>query len=304
MAIQHRPSGDQKYYDLIRTFRPQGSTTVVWVQDMVTGQLVRMLRWGSEIYLPVYDGMQLGISVHNGSSNYRAYPMYVEARNLWDNGPAQPQECSTNHMWELKPWQTMVMDKLMNPDRPLGRPLIITSTGIGNTIGEATFGTSEFRGQVRLYERLQIGGGFQSQRQTNVGYGARRGSEETFLGGGISKGLEALGGEETFRGSRPESYTQKGPAGIGAGEETYQSHSDTGVSYQRNAQPVIYLRVEYRSDLHPMLDVAWANIPWNWYEPMPFGDFWLDQQWTWRPSRPTAPEIPVIRPHRPEGYRR
>lgn len=303
MAIYHQPSGDQKFYDLIRSFRPQGSTTVVWVQDMTTGQLIRMLRWGNEIYLPVYDGMRIGIGVYNGGPTWRAYPSFIEARNMWDNGQSQPEDCDTNHMWELKPWQSMVMDKLMNPDRPVGRPFIIHSVGSGLTIGEATFGTTEFRGQIRLYERLQIGGGYQPQRPANSGYGTRGVTR-----GGVSKGLESfeptLGGDMT-RGFHPESFslggdlTPKGPAGIGAGAETHQNHTDTGMSYQRNAQPVISLRVEYREDLQPMLNMAWNNIPWNWYEPMPYGESWWDQDWTWRPARPTAPEIPVIRPHRP-----
>ena len=76
MAVLHFPSGDQRFYDLIRHFRPVGSTTTVWAQDMATDQLVRMLRWGDEIYLPVYDGMKLGIGLYNGDSLYRAYPAY------------------------------------------------------------------------------------------------------------------------------------------------------------------------------------------------------------------------------------
>ena len=30
MAVLHFPSGDQRFYDLIRHFRPVGSTTTVW----------------------------------------------------------------------------------------------------------------------------------------------------------------------------------------------------------------------------------------------------------------------------------
>lgn len=301
MAIYHHPSGDQKFYDLIRSFRPQNSSTVVWVQDMATNQLVRMLRWGNDIYLPVYDGMQIGLGVYNGGPNWRAYPAYIEARNMWDNGPAQPEDCDTDHMWELKPWQSMVMDKLMNPERQVGRPFIIQSVGKGLTIGEATFGSSEFRGQIRLYERLQYGGGHQAQRPTNAGSGTRGMTKDDFESFGPTRGSPSQSFQpESF--SLGDNLTPKGPAGIGAGAEEYQSHVDTGMSYQRNAQPVIYLRVEYREDLHPMLNSAW-NFDWSWYEPVPHVSDWWDAPWSWRPFRPTAPEIPVVRPHRPDRYK-
>lgn len=303
MAIVYRPQGDLKSYDLIRSFRPAGSQTVVWAQDMSTGRLLRLLRWGNEIYLPVRDGMSLGIGVFNGSDNYRAYPMYIEGRNMWDRGHAQPEFCSVDHMWELRPGERQVFDKLMNPDRQAGRPLIVTASGFGSTIGEATFHTDEFRGQLRVYERLPLGGGFQQERKTNQGQGLKgvMGDEPPYRDEwrGATRGLESntRGGSSTYGAKGIGS--DRGRAGIGAGHETHQGHDETGVVYQQTAQPVVFFRVEYQDDLQPMLDVAWGRDIWSWYEPLPMGNrWWDDQSWSWRQSRPTAPEVPVT-PHRP-----
>lgn len=293
MAIQHQPNGKRDSYDLIRHFRPVGSQTVVWAQDMERGTLIRLLRWGSEIYLPVYDGMKLGIGIFNGSDVWRAYPAYVEALNIWDGGQSQPEDCDTDHMWELKPWMTQVLDKLMNPDAQVGRPLIITRAGSGMTIGEASFGTDEFRGQIRVYERLQQGGGYQFDRPTNEGGEPLGGMTfESYQYG--AKGMGNLRGMGELSGLRG------GRAGIGAGAEEYQSHQDTGVRYQRNAQPVVFLRVEYRSDLQPMLNTAWGN-DWNWTEGFPTFHHWWEQPWDWH--KPTAGQVPVTKPHRPNNWR-
>lgn len=300
MAIQRQTTGNRKHFDMIRSFQPAGSSTVVWVQDQATRQLVRILRWGNDLYLPVYDGMQIGIGVYNGSGSYRAYPTYIEARNLWDNGQSQPELCDTDHMWEVYPYSSMVMDKLMNPDRQEGRPLIVTASGFGRTVGEATFGTDAYRGQIRVYERLQFGGGYQRQRQENQGY-----ADHDVL----ESGPQTMGFDPgTLRGAhaQPKGLRETGRAGIGAGAAKHQGHHDTGAGYQSNAQPVIRLYVEYRHDLQPMLNAAWQNTPkWSWFEPIPTGNQWWNDPWHWRNfTRPTAPEIPVT-PHRPnEPYRR
>lgn len=251
-----------------------------------------MLRWGNEIYLPVYNGMQFGIGIYNGARTYTAYPVYIEAKNIWDGGPAQPENCTTDHMWEVQPGQSMVMDKLVNPNAQRGRPLIITEAGFGHTVGEATFGTNEFRGQIRVYQRNRIGGGLQNYRPTNQGTGALS------LSGGVQESF-TMGGELGNLAPQPKDRDiENGRAGIGAGAETHQAHHETYMSYQRRAEPVIFLRVEYRSDLLPLLRIAW-NFDWQWYEDYPVQTQWWTLPWSWGPT--TAPEIPVTPsgPHRP-----
>lgn len=296
MAIQHTPSGDPKFFDLIRFFRPSGSRTIAWAQDMDRNAILRLLRWGDEIYLPVYDGLRLGIGICNGSDIMRAYPIYIEAVNLWQGGQPQPEDCDTDHMWELMPGQTQVIDKMMNPHAQEGRPLIITETGFGNTVGEAVLGTSAYRGQIRVYERLsKYSGDFQSYRRTNEGSG----SHDVYLGGSEWRGGPTRGmGPMTTKGGHLEmnDVTRGGRAGIGLGASEHQSHHETGVSYQRNAQPVVYLRVEYRSDLQPMLSAAWGS-KWDWFEPFPRTSFWWDDPWDWH--LPTFPQVPEVKPHRP-----
>lgn len=300
MAILNQPTGDRSSYTFIRSFRPSGSTTVVWAQEMRSQRMYHFLRWGGDIYLPVGDGDHIGIGVYNGGPTWRAYPAYIEAKNLWEGGPSQPEDCSTDHMWELQPWQRMVMDALMNPGAQKGRPLVVVESGTGFGIGEATFGTEAYRGQIRLYERLMHGGGHQYERPTNVGVG-----EPEFLGGmrGVVKGggPESFGGPTRSRGAGPATRGSKGPAAIGAGAEEYRGHYETGVTYQRNAQPVVFLKVEYRSDLQRMLNQAWGTR-WDWFWQIPVAPNWWDEPWTWQPGypEPTAPQVPVA-PHRPRN---
>lgn len=290
MAIRHIPTGDVKHYDLIRFFRPSGSRTLVWALDVTRDRLLRILRWGNELYLPVYDGMKLGIGIYNGNSDWRAYPGYFEALNMWDGGQPQPEDCDTDHMWELAPGLSQVFDAFMNPNAQVGRPFIITATGFGNTIGEATFGTTAFHGQVRIYERLaKYSGGLQSYRRTNEGHG----TDDIMLGGSEWRGGTTRG----FGGTPKGINMNDGHAGIGLGAEEYRSHMETGITYQRDTQPVVFFRVEFQKDLQPMLDIAWGNT-WDWYEPIPAGNFWWEDPWDWH--KPTAPQVPTIRPHDPK----
>ncbi len=285
MAIQSYPMGNQSYFNFIRFFRPVRSQSVVFVRDMGSGKLLRLLRWGSEIYVPVYEGMQLGIGVYNGNAQMTAYPTYVEGLNLWEGGHHEPELCSPNHMWELRPGQTMTFDKLMTPYGQLGRPLIIQQSGRGMTVGEASFGTNAYRGQVRVYER------------------SLRLSPQNLWELDQSQ-IFAMGDEEL----NPEAIAKDlsreallGGAGIGAGAEVHQGHHDTGQSYSINAKPVVFLRMEYREDLEPLLNQAWSKELWSWDEYYPNQAKWWEQQWDWRSRRTIMPEIPVARPqpHRP-----
>ncbi len=67
MPVYHYPDGNRTYFEFIRYWRPQGSNTVLWAQEMRTGRMFYLLRWGNEIYLPVTPGDYLGIGIHNGS---------------------------------------------------------------------------------------------------------------------------------------------------------------------------------------------------------------------------------------------
>jgi hypothetical protein len=156
MAPRHIPERDVDHVELIRSFRPSGSATVVSLWDAGAGVRLPMLKWGDCIYSPVYDGMRFSVDVYNGLDRMVAIPTYVEGANLWVGGPADPEACSPSHMWEIDPHQTLRLDALMNPAGQRGRPIVITQTGLGATVGEATFGTDAFRGQLRIYERLPI----------------------------------------------------------------------------------------------------------------------------------------------------
>jgi len=289
MAIRNYPGGDRKVLEFVQHFRPMGSKLVVWAQNMATNQMYYLLRWGNDIYLPVGMGDHIGIGIYNGSSEPVAIPMYVEGRNIWDGGPSRPESCTPDHMWELYPYQQMVCDALMNPNAQQGRPLVIVRSGTGYGIGEATFATTEFRGQICIYQRNILGGTWQQSRPMNVGHGD----------GTVLRGFASRGSGEVTRGG--DTLEMKGSAAIGAGAAEHRAHHDTGIRYQTNAQPVVFLRMEERDDLKAMADQHFGFNTWNWFWPMPTSTKWWELDWSWRPT-PTAPEVPVARPHRP-GYR-
>jgi hypothetical protein len=294
MAIQNQPTGNRGHVEFIRYLRPQGSQTVFWVQEMRTNRMYHLLRWGDNIYLPVGEGDHLGLGFYNGRQSWVAYPMYVEALNLWDGGQSEPEDCDTDHMWELKPYQRMVADALMNANAQVGRPLIVVQSGAGFAIGESTFGSTQWRGQIRIYERLVYGSGYQYQRETNEGFGTfggLRGREEV---GPQTMGIPKSFGEITRGGPAPKG----GRAAIGAGEEEFRGHVETGVSYQRDSQPVVFLQTELREDLLDMLSRAWGT-KWDWFWSMPSSEsLWWDNPWTWSPHQHTSPQVPPApRPH-------
>ena len=86
------------------------------------------------------------------------------------------------------------------------------------TIGEASFNNDDYRGQIRVYERLSLGSGYQEQRRTNQGY-APDDHGRTFNENTYSTPKSFGSGFESYLGS---DLGTKGPAGIGAGAEEHQ----------------------------------------------------------------------------------
>ncbi len=310
MAIQNQPTNNPSFLEFARFWKPLRSTTTVWIEDVGKGRKINFVKWGDRIYVPVYEGMKLGIGLYNDSNDMMAYPTYIEASNLWSGGPAQPNECTPDYMWEMRAGETMVMDKVVNPFDQSGRPLVITRSGAGFTVGEATFGTQEFRGQIRVYERTRKWTQQQTYRPTNMGTtrsGATRssGGLESFGGptrSAGSKGLEGyeppqtLGFPESTRSGSKSLEPETGKAGIGLGSEIYQNHVDTGVQYNKDAQPVIAMFIEFRSDLEAMLNQRFGYGAWDWYFDASGHGWWNN------PSAGTAPQVPLApRPHRPRS---
>lgn len=311
-GIYNPPSEDLGRFSFVRFWRPEGTQTVLYVKNMTTGRYVNLLKWGNRLYLPVDTGEQIGIGIHNDSSNWAAYPTYIEAANLWVGGPAQPEDCSTDYMWELRPYQAMVCSHLVNPDSQDGRPLQIVDSGEGFTIGEATFGTEEFRGQMRVYKRRQLrvdpppyrykgsGGGYQSYPTRGAPQNESYSTRDVTPEGPPTLSGEALRGEGTRSKGINYGATRSPRAGIGAGAEEHVGHFDTSVSYERHSTLVAALFVEKREYLHQMLINAWGT-GWDWWFNAPSEEHWwnnLTQDVS--PSRPTAPHIPLApAPHRP-----
>ncbi len=327
MALRYVPERDSDRVELIRSFRPAGSSTVVSLWDAGDGVRLPMLRWGNAIYAPVYEGMKLGVDLYNGRDRMIAVPTFIEGANLWVGGPPEPEACSPTHMWELQPRQTHRIDALMNPEGQRGRPIVITEAGLGRTVGEATFGTNEFRGQFRIYERMQAGSAPQAPRDTNQGHGAGASPfSDTLLGGAAPRYRTSAGSAPSpapaspqahapppasraayaappppapsaaHRGGNVDAARARGHAGFGAGQEEVREHYYTGVEYNRQAEPVVFLRAELRADLEEMLRAS-LGPSWSWRWSPSWTSDWHADPWTW-PVPPTAPYIPVTTPHR------
>lgn len=314
MVLSTRPTVNDNDIRLIPAWQPVGSQTILWAQDMETRRLLHLVQWGDKIYLPVTEGLRLGIGVYNGSRDWKGYPTYVEAKNLYDNGPSQPDDCTSADMWEVKPLTSFVMDALKNRDHRTGRPLVIVQSGLGMGIGEATYGTDEFRGQIRVYERTAIASTVphESSMSPFPGFGGYRGGSR---GGFATRGgaPESFGYDQgATRGAGPASYgppTTRGvpevgtdhQVGIGAGAEELRESYETGVRYRRDSRLVAALCVESRADLAEVLRAARRpSIDWYW---TPTGPQWFAH---WTPSTsPVSPHIPLApQPHRPEGGNR
>lgn len=278
--LKHNPTGDRTH--LRRAWFLQGPSpgTTMWVQNMKTGEVIGLVKWGKTWYLPVENGTHIGIGIQNDNPFSIAVPTYIEARNIWDGGPAQPEHCSTDHMWEIMPGQQMVIDALMNPNVQKGRPLVIVSAGQGLAIGENTFDTDAFRGQVHLYER-------QGERPRMV--------NQSFRAEGLSRSSGSFGA--TTKGG-----SSRGGASIGAGAEEHRAHRDTGLSYRTASPQIAALQLEHRDDLRRAIG---SIADFSWSMPLPRGPWWASGQWApWiygTPQPRVAAEIPVARaqPHRP-----
>ncbi len=283
----------------MRSLRAVGGNTVVWAENLSTGEMYHLLRWGNNVYLPVEAGDHIGIGVYNDSPYWKAYPAFVEALNIWEDGQSEPENCDPNHMWEVSSYERLLIDALMNPNGQSGRPLIITRSGEGFGIGESTFGTTAYRGQIRIYERNQQyrpahSYGAQHPGQLHVPEGPYRNTEAQTLGG-TRETVRTRGSFKTEQEETPR--TDRGSAAIGVGAEEHRSHYQTGINYVRASELVMSFQVEFRKDLQPMLNRAWGK-QWSWFWPRPHEARWFDAPWTWQsPRHRTSPQIPIIQPH-------
>jgi len=328
MAVS-RPPTDTDHNDvrLIQAFVKPGTDTLVWFEDPSTARPFWLVEWNGELYLPVENGQEIGIGLFNRSSDWRGYPIYVEGANLWTNGPSEPELCTPDQMWEIPGRQSRVFHHFFNVDTQQGRPLVMVTSGAGYAIGEASLGTTEFRGQIAIYQRLPRGqyGGITPPVTPRPWPGylddypeTRAGRSGTF--GAKGGGLEAFGTRETFRsagtkggvsrGGGPSGFVPKGagPApkihtdqqlGIGAGADEHVGSHVTGMQYGPEATRLGLVKTESRKDMRDVLAVA--RIEWSSWQWTPQGtSWWLN----WVPLvPPTAPHVPVAphRPHRP-GY--
>ena len=286
--IQQKPTERDKEYTLTRSLRSDRSNSVIWAENLATGEMYHLLRWGNMLYLPVEVGDHIGIGIFNDSPTWKAYPMYVEALNVWEGGQSEPENCDVSHMWEIQSYRQMTIDALMNPHAQAGRPLIVTRSGEGLSIGESTFGTTAYRGQIRVYERDQM--------HLVRHYPVRP----------LPRPLYAMGRESTHEPGPSSVHTpgsstlgvDDSTAAIGAGEEEYRGHHHTGIAYAYRSMLVASFQVEFRKDLQPMLNRAWGK-QWSWFWPRPSEPRWFDEPWTWMSPRRhrTSPQVPVIQPH-------
>jgi len=301
MVVQNRPTNDLGNIQLLHAWRPAGSQTLLWAKDMSTGRLLHLMQWGDQLYLPVTEGLRLGICIFNGSGNWMAFPTYIEGKNLFDNGPSRPDDCTIEDMWEVEPGGSHVMDALKGRDRRTGRPLIIVPNGQGMGVGEATYGTDAYRGQIRIYERRaeNLAASYKQPMRPSFypsGPTTRDADPHIFGSGETTRGGATKGGGAVPRGV-PQIGTNH-QVGIGAGAEELRPSHATGVQYGHGSLLVAALRVESRADLAEVLRAA-RHVGAEWYW-TPSGPRWFT---TWTPPvNPVSPHIPVAHPAPHSSY--
>jgi len=154
MSVQHRPSGDPKEVVVLKATCTT-TETVVWPIDSRTGYPLHIVKWGGELYLPVESALQVAIGVYNGSAEWRAYPVYAGEANIHVNGPSRPDQCSTDHMWEVQPQDHVIVDAFLGRDT---QPLTVMPYSQTYKLGKATPITNTRPNQLRIFERVQASG--------------------------------------------------------------------------------------------------------------------------------------------------
>lgn len=297
MAVKRYPQGNRRDIKFVDAWRPARMPGVLlWAEDPATRVPYRLVQWGDGLYLPVDSGSRISIRVYNGTDKWLAVPTYVEAACLYEGGPAQPNDCTSDHMWEVYPGQAWHMDAFHNPATQQGRPLVIVDHGQGFGIGEARFGTDEFRGQIRVYGRTEdtyIPAKPYDYPDNEVTY--RGASPADLLGGYTPKGGGTRG---ATRGMGP-SIRREQQVGIGLGATEHRGSHDTGKQYHRDATLLAAFQIESRHDLAEVIREAHINLDsWLWH---PSGGQWW-QSWVQSGAGSVARDVPVApKPHRPEG---
>lgn len=328
MTVQHIPAlGVQSPKQWVRYWRPRGSRLVMFLVNGKTRRPYTLLRWGDELYLPVREGDQPEVYIHNGYYNmWVATPAFLEGLNVYQGGPNQPELCTPDHMWEVKPGQYVHINGIHDPVTNQTRPIIIERFGQGLTIAEAVYHDASLRGQWTFYERWQRGFGTPPNRDWNdihsVGYEPSVPSywsrpyqaepadwRENLILRGPARDVTPPAGDVEL-----ESYV-KGPvsmgiptrstgrAGTGLGQAEHQASYETGVQYNLLSAKLALINVEFRHDLAEMF--GWSNLPdEHWYWPMPdlTRPWWDSLPWYFdTPTGGIANDVPLA-PHRPRRF--
>lgn len=141
---------------LIDAWLVPGTRTVFWLQNMRNNHMIRLVQEGDRLTAPLSpDQANIGLGIFNGNSETRGIITYIAGQNLWEGGSAVPSKCETSHMWVIPPATPRIMDAMMSPNSPTGRPFVVTPISGGYTIAEAT-GANEHAGTIQIFERLAV----------------------------------------------------------------------------------------------------------------------------------------------------
>jgi hypothetical protein len=319
MAVQYRPPGANEL-ELGWTPAWRFGTTTVWFKDMVNGRVIQMIQWGPHLYVPVSPGMRFGIAVYNGSDEWIAVPAYMEGQGFYDGAPADPNACTDNQMWEVRPGQVLVMDAFIDPeDQSNSRPFEVVTARSGFGIAQNTFPdhADELRGLLQVYRRTRLGRAVRSGYPSvpvpepypappvdfpYEAFGATREAyrgPESFGGGETFRGAGSSGGRAT-RGLRPKGV-DPGPApvgdrhqvAVGLGATERRSHSRTYIDYRDDAKLVAAVHIESQQDLAEVMLLA-GKPSGTWFWKPPYATWYQD----W-PRPQLASQVPVAGgPHR------
>lgn len=232
--------------------------------------------------VPTDRPFYLGLGLMNHSSRYKAYPTFVGGANVYEGCNTDPSACTSSEMWELYGRQTMIISHLLNPHSKQGRRLVVTPRGEGYGIGEATFNTTEFAGQISMFERDSEGSHHSGSDYHDRGDISARGVP---MGGGTPKGFVSRGGDydgtrsadlgATRGPSRSRSAEPEVNVDIGAGAEQNVNHHNTGVTYSPTLIVFPLIQLIGEDEAGPLLNaIARGHRVERYGEISRSGDWW------------------------------
>lgn len=275
-----------RQFDLIRAWNPVGSMSWVGIVDLTDPndkRLIRLVRWGEQLFVPTYLGMEYGILVYNGyPSHWMGYPAYVGGESIYEGGSSDPDQTSSSHMWELRPGEWMIIGGVQNGCKM--RPFVVVPGGAKKSIGEL-YNSPAKVSDIVVFERKPLGTSLAPEGDFSQGLGDPGLTDsESYTRTMFNTPTNGTSGQVLAEGEAYDFAAQPW-VGTGLGEERIYQAYPTGRDYQPNAQAVAFVQMMPREYAQPWIEEVLGSIGiWTWDEPLPTSRLWFYEPWSWRQS--------------------